>query len=1066
MNRKSGRSRHAIGALVATLALGTASAAVVVPAAHAAIPAFADPKFSDTVMIGGAAAPGTLDLPIAVRFAPDGRVFVAEQTGVVKEFDSLTDPTPTTVLDISAEVMRSRDRGLLGLALDPNFPTKPYLYVSYTYNHDPFGSKPAPTWPTWGCDDHDGCTAEGRLSRFLVGPGNVAGPEEHLITDWCQQYDSHSMGAINFGADGYLYLSAGEGAYWGSLDYGQLPIIGALDGRTPPNPCNDPPAGRGTSMLFRADAQGGSLRAQSVRRPAGPILLSGTVVRVDPDTGDAAPGNPNGARTSTGQAAPADSTNPASVANLRRIVGFGFRNPYRFTIRPGTNDLWIGDVGNGTWEEIDRIANPTGSVGNFGWPCYEGAPRNADPMAGQLYACTSLYGQGAGAVASPVYAYRHDLAAANSGPDTCPVGGNGAAVSAISFYTGTSYPAKYRGALFFGDYVRNCLWAMLPGANGLPDPTRVETFETNVGTPVDLEIGPGGDLYYVDIGVDMSVSPPRTDLGAIHRIAYSGAANAAPTARITADATSGATPLTVHFSGSTSTDPEHDPLTYAWDLDGDGTYETGNVVAPSHTYSATEDVTVGLRVTDTAGNTTTATTVIHAGNSAPKVTITSPAAPWNWKVGDPIDFSGGATDQQDGTLPASALHWTLLLHHCHGGEGCHIHTEAHLDGAASGTFLAPDHETGSYLELVLETTDSGGLPGTASVVLQPRTATVTVATDPPGLPVTADGNGTGPFTQAMIVGHTATISAPLTSQLGGVTYHFDGWSDGGPATRVVVVTQPMTITARYHADPATQPRPAGPVVDAATAGRAADGYRLVASDGGIFSFGSTRFFGSAAGRAGAPIVGMAATPSGDGYWMAGSDGSVYAFGDARPLGGRAGAAGAPIVGIAATPSGQGYWLAAADGSVFAFGSAANRGSLAGKPLAKPVVGIAATPSGNGYWLLATDGGIFSFGDAAFHGSTGAIRLNRPIVGMAPTGSGHGYDLVASDGGIFSFGDAVFHGSTGAMRLNRPVVGMQTTPSGRGYWLVASDGGIFSFGDAVFHGSTGAIRLNRPITGMG
>jgi hypothetical protein len=203
------------------------------------------------------------------------------------------------------------------------------------------------------------------------------------------------------------------------------------------------------------------------------------------------------------------------------------------------------------------------------------------------------------------------------------------------------------------------------------------------------------------------------------------------------------------------------------------------------------------------------------------------------------------------------------------------------------------------------------------------------------------------------------------------------------------------------------------------------GYRLVASDGGVFAYGSARFYGSTGGMTlNRPIVGMAATPSGNGYWEVATDGGIFSFGDAR-----------------------------------------FRGSTGAMVLNRPIVGMAATPSGNGYWLVASDGGIFSFGDARFFGSTGRLVLNRPIVGMAATPSGNGYWLVASDGGIFAFGDARFAGSTGNMTLNRPIVGMAASPTGRGYWEVASDGGIFNWGDASFHGSAGALPLNRPIVGM-
>jgi sugar lactone lactonase YvrE len=203
------------------------------------------------------------------------------------------------------------------------------------------------------------------------------------------------------------------------------------------------------------------------------------------------------------------------------------------------------------------------------------------------------------------------------------------------------------------------------------------------------------------------------------------------------------------------------------------------------------------------------------------------------------------------------------------------------------------------------------------------------------------------------------------------------------------------------------------------------GYSLVASDGGIFNYGGSQFYGST--------------------------GSLTLN--------------KPVVGMAESPTGKGYWLAAADGGIFNYGDASYYGSMGSQALNKPVVGIAATPDGKGYWLVASDGGIFSFGDATFYGSTGSLTLNKPIVGMAATPDGKGYWLVASDGGIFNYGDAGFYGSMGSQVLNKPVVGMSSTSDGQGYWMVASDGGVFALGDAAFEGSAGSLTLNKPIVGM-
>ncbi len=246
-----------------------------------------------------------------------------------------------------------------------------------------------------------------------------------------------------------------------------------------------------------------------------------------------------------------------------------------------------------------------------------------------------------------------------------------------------------------------------------------------------------------------------------------------------------------------------------------------------------------------------------------------------------------------------------------------------------------------------------------------------------------------------------------------------------------------------------------------------EGYRFVASDGGVFDFGDAAFWGSAGGMSlNAPVVGMAVTPSSNGYWLVASDGGIFNYGDAAFFGSMGGRPlNKPIVGIAATPDGNGYWMVASDGGIFSFGNAPFFGSTGGMSLNKPIVGMAATPDGRGYWLVASDGGIFAYGDAQFYGSTGSLRLNSPVVGMASGPGGNGYWLVAADGGIFTYGRAQFFGSAGSLHLNKPVVGMAAAPDSQGYWLVASDGGIFTYGNTLFYGSTGGTTLNKPIVGM-
>src|SRR5687768_5336056 len=141
--------------------------------------------FTDTVVLRG------FSRPTVVAFASDGRVFVGEKAGIIKVFDSVGDQTATVFADLRVRVHNWGDRGLLGMALDPEFPEKPYIYMLYTHDA-PIGSQ-APTWDVPGdpCQDRQakGCVASGRLSRLPVSAsGTWTGTEQVLIEDWFQQF--------------------------------------------------------------------------------------------------------------------------------------------------------------------------------------------------------------------------------------------------------------------------------------------------------------------------------------------------------------------------------------------------------------------------------------------------------------------------------------------------------------------------------------------------------------------------------------------------------------------------------------------------------------------------------------------------------------------------------------------------------------------------------------------------------------------------------------------------------------------------------------------------------------
>ncbi len=238
---------------------------------------------------------------------------------------------------------------------------------------------------------------------------------------------------------------------------------------------------------------------------------------------------------------------------------------------------------------------------------------------------------------------------------------------------------------------------------------------------------------------------------------------------------------------------------------------------------------------------------------------------------------------------------------------------------------------------------------------------------------------------------------------------------------------------------------AGPA-NAHSTGQQQTDFWLATPSGSVYAFGTTDY-GSPGGPLNQPIVG--AVPSSDrgGYWLVASDGGVFTYGDTRFFGSTGNIRlNKPIVGLAATPDGHGYWLVASDGGVFTFGDATFYGSTGNIVLNQPIKGMATTPDGHGYWLVASDGGVFTFGDATFYGSTGNIVLNQPISSMATTPDGHGYWLVASDGGVFTFGDATFYGSA-ANAPGDPVQHLIPTHSGLGYWIVQQNGTEVAFGDA-------------------
>lgn len=721
-------------------------------------------RFEERVVLDG------LHVPTAAAFAPGGEIFVAEKSGVVKVADE-PGATLSVFADLNVEVHDLLDRGMLGLALDPGFPRRPFVYVLYAYDHILGDPEPAPRWGTPGtyydgCPDPadggpgaevSGCLASGRLSRLTAeavdGSWRMSGQEDVLVEDWCMQYPSHATGSLHFGPDGYLYASAGEGAHYSQVDHGQVAAPYWANGS---NPCDDP------------ELEGGAMRSQDIRTRGDLVGLSGTVIRIDPDTGLGAPGNPF-----------AGDGNP----NAERIVAYGMRNPFRFAFRPGAGaeepEVWLGDVGQSGFEEINRF-RVGGSAENFGWPCYEGPGRNPAFDSLDLPLCESLYAERS--ASEPYLAYPRTSTVAG---ESCPTGSS--SVSGVQVPVSATYPARYDGALFFSDFSRRCIWVMKAGDDGLPDPDRVQPFIEGAASPVDLLTGPEGDLYYLSLGLDAGGSFEERG-GSLRRIHFARG-NRMPRAAIDADRTWGGLPLTVTLDAGVSTDPDGDDLTYEWDLDGDLEFDDATGPRVSRTYGDDRDAVVHVRVGDGRAS-DVATLRLHPGDlGPPAIEVSDPAAGRQWAVGERIELGATATDPDGSDVDVS---WSVAVRHC--PSVCHSHQL--LGAGTDPDVVAPDHEHPSHLLVQYRATDARGLSSTESVRLHPRTADLRVRTRPRGLRVVVAGekHRTG-WTGTFIEGSQVSLTAPRKQRHRGRAWRFKRWSDGGGRSHVVTAG-PGTTTLR------------------------------------------------------------------------------------------------------------------------------------------------------------------------------------------------------------------------------------------------------------------------------
>jgi uncharacterized protein with LGFP repeats/glucose/arabinose dehydrogenase len=465
-------------------------------------------------------------------------------------------------------------------------------------------------------------------------------------------------------------------------------------------------------------------------------------------------------------------TNPGFNASAPRSVrslsyASGLRSPFRFSVDAATGRPMVGEVG---WNDIEEI-NLVNPGGNYGWPCWEGT----FPTWGyrDLPECANT------TTASPLWSYPHR---------------GGGSVTGGVVYTGSVYPAEYRGRYFFGDYVFRKLFTLRTNERGdLVTPPEPNGFGSDIGYPVKFGAVPtGGDIVYGDI-----VS------GKLRRLVYAPGNNP-PQAVI--NSTNDPATRTVTFDGRDSTDPNGDPLTYRWNF-GDGTPEADGAVV-THTYAAgPESFTATLTVSDPLSAAGAATTTVHPSNHAPVLTVQAPPGDATFAVGDTVSATATATDAEDG---AQQVSWSVTLVHCAGVSVCHNHPGEHQEGPTF-TLQFDGHPGDSRLEVTASATDSRGAVTKQTFVVHPRQRRVTIETNHPAAFVIGDQPATsGLFT----VGSHLSIIAPATAVDGVAT--FDRWGDGSTnrvreltlpdADQVISVSYLTPIDRRYAGDAAMRAR--------------------------------------------------------------------------------------------------------------------------------------------------------------------------------------------------------------------------------------------------------------------
>ncbi len=632
------------------LSIAVVSALVLLMAGLASAPSTAVPPedFQTSLVIGDG-----LDGPSGFEIAPDGRIFILERAGtikIVKNGELLA--TPFAVLPSED----TGDRGLIGIAFDPDFGiSNHYVYFYYT-GHDLLN----------------------HLVRFSAAEDvGTDGPFELFRTSSPSTL-LHVGGSIRFGPDDKLYFAVGDN-------------------------------GDGTN-------------AQDLDNPHGKIL------RINRDG-----------------SIPADNPFVGQPGKLGAIWAYGFRNPWRFQFDSATGQLYGGDVGDYTWEEVNRIVKG----GNYGWPVHEGVCPGECP-----------------GFVNPIHAYPHN--------------GDSAAVTGGPVYRGDMFPTEYQGDLFYGDYAQGFIKTADLDANG--NVTAVRDFDVQAGSVVDLKVAPDGSLYY------LTYWP-----GALYRVTYNTESHL-PVAAAAADVTKGLEPLTVHFSSAGSHDPDGDPLSHHW-LFGDGT--SSNEPNPTKTYTSKGVYTARLTVS-AAGDAATAQPIVIQVGIPPDLIVAAPIEGQLYRAGDTITYNAFATDAAGFDLNDANITTEVRLRH-----GTHFHPFVGPLTGRAGSFTIPatgEASADTSFEVEVTATDANGLSTSKVVNILPRKSQISLATSPPGLGVVIDGVSVStPRTFTGVEGFKRELSAPASAVApDGSPLQFAGWSDGKSIEHVITTpVDDASYTATY-----------------------------------------------------------------------------------------------------------------------------------------------------------------------------------------------------------------------------------------------------------------------------